>query len=75
MDSPTPNPDLILAMIEHWPGISDRELAGMVFGIGTNSSAINPLCRELANAGLVKRKLRPDALLGNWLADQGAMHD
>lgn len=70
METATPHPEDVLALIAQQPGISDREIAGRLLGGSATSGAVNPLCRELANAGLVKRKLRADALLGNWLAEQ-----
>jgi hypothetical protein len=65
-----PHPEDVLALIARQPGISDREIAGRLLGEAATSGAVNPLCRELASAGLVKRKLRADALLGNWLAER-----
>ncbi|MBM3549436.1 MAG: hypothetical protein FJX54_21060 [Alphaproteobacteria bacterium] len=70
MQTATPHPEDVLALIAQQPGISDREIAGRLLGAAAASSAVNPLCRELANAGLVKRRLRKDALLGNWLAER-----
>jgi hypothetical protein len=70
MHAAAPHPEDVLALIAQQPGISDRELAGRLMGKPASPSVVNPLCRELANAGLVKRKPRADALLGNWLAEQ-----
>jgi hypothetical protein len=58
-----------LELIAANPGISDREIAERVFGPGSIGSQVNGICRELAESGLTKRRLRKDYLLGNWLAD------
>ena len=57
-----------LKLIRAKPGISDREIAEAVYGRGSLGTMVNPLCRELADEGLTRRRLRPDHLLGNWLA-------
>lgn len=57
--------DAILALIRQQPGISDREIAAAIFGLGTPANIVNPMCRELADKGITKRRLRPDGLLGN----------
>jgi hypothetical protein len=59
--------DTVLDLIGRHPGISDREIAERFNGPGSAGGTFTPLCRELAEAGLIKRRLRPDALLGNWL--------
>lgn len=56
-----------LKLIGDRPGISDREIAEAVYGPGSLGTMVNPLCRELADEGLTRRRLRPDHLLGNWL--------
>jgi hypothetical protein len=58
--------DAVLDLIKAHPGISDRDLAATFFGQGTPGRRINGLCRELAEAGLTRRWVRPDLLLGNW---------
>jgi hypothetical protein len=66
--------DAILALITQQPGISDREIAGALFGVGTSGNMVTPLCRELASQGRTRRRLRPDALLGNWIAGEDPPH-
>jgi hypothetical protein len=60
-----------LELIVANPGISDRELAEQAFGPGTLGSAVNAVCRALADAGLTRRRLRRDGLLGNWPTRDG----
>jgi len=61
--------DYAMALVALRPGISDREIATSVYGPGTPSSVVTPLCRELAAEGMIKRRLRPDGLLGNFLRE------
>jgi len=56
-----------LKLIRDKPGISDREIAEIAYGPGSLGTMVNQLCRELAEDGLTRRRLRPDYLLGNWL--------
>jgi hypothetical protein len=74
MSDASTHSDAILALIKQHPGISDREIAGALFGVGTGGNTVTPLCRELASKGLTKRRLRPDALLGNWVAKEDPPH-
>jgi len=55
-----------LELIAAHPGISDRELAERILGPGAVGTAVNAVCRALADAGLTRRRLRSDGLLGNW---------
>ncbi|MBM3548652.1 MAG: hypothetical protein FJX54_17030 [Alphaproteobacteria bacterium] len=61
--------DYAMALVALRPGISDREIAASVFGPGTPSSTVTPTCRALANERVIKRKLRADGLLGNFLRE------
>lgn len=58
--------DTALKLIGEKPGISDREIAEAVHGPGSPGTMVNQLCRDLAEEGLTRRRLRPDHLLGNW---------
>lgn len=60
-----------LKLIGDKPGISDREIAEAVFGPGSLGTMVNQVCRDLVEEGLTRRRLRPDHLLGNWLAGEG----
>lgn len=56
-----------LQIIAEKPGASDREIAEAIYGPGSLGTLVNKECRELADQGLTRRRLRPDYLLGNWL--------
>jgi hypothetical protein len=74
MGDATDHRDTVLALIRQRPGISDRELEGAIFNGSANGGTLTPVCRELASAGVTRRKLRPDSLLGNWLAGEDPPH-
>ena len=63
-----PTRETVLDLIAQHPGISDHELAERVFGPGSASTMVNTLMRALAAEGVTRRRLRPDTLLGSWLA-------
>ncbi|MBL8688341.1 MAG: hypothetical protein JNL04_04550 [Rhodospirillaceae bacterium] len=60
--------DYALALVALCPGISDREMAERVFGPGTESDFVVPICRGLASGKMIERRLRPDGLFGNYLS-------
>ena len=49
------------------PGIRDRDIAAQVYGPGSPGMMVQETCRDLAEEGLTRRKLRPDGLLGTWI--------
>ncbi len=57
----------IIRLLEHNPGLSDRELANAIKGHGKSSQYINQKCRALVSRKILSRKKRRDGLLGNWL--------
>lgn len=61
--------DYAMALVALRPGISDREIAQSVYGPGTPSQVVTPICRELATEGVIRRRLRADGLLGNYLRE------
>jgi hypothetical protein len=61
--------DYAMALVALRPGISDREIAVSVYGPGTPGSTVAPVCRELASEGVIRRRLRSNGLLGNYLRD------
>jgi hypothetical protein len=61
--------DYALALIALRPGICDREMAASVYGPDSPSQMVTPVCRTLADEGAIRRRLRPDGLLGNFLRD------
>lgn len=60
--------DYAMALVALCPGISDREIAERVFGPGTESDFVVPICRALASERMIGRRLRPDGLFGNYLS-------
>ena len=60
----------IIRLLEHNPGLSDRELANAIKGRGKSSQYINQTCRTLASKKIILRKKRHDGLLGNWLVGE-----
>jgi hypothetical protein len=65
-ESTPPPKEAVLEIIRSSPGASDRDIAERLFGNGTPGSMVTAICRELAEAGLTRRRIRSDYLLGNW---------
>jgi hypothetical protein len=64
--------DAALVVIKARPGISDRELAEVAFGIGAGGQSVNAICRQLVTDGHTRRRLREDGLFGNYPVDPAA---
>jgi hypothetical protein len=56
----------IIRLLEHNPGLTDRELTDAIRGSGSSPQYINQICRFLESQGTVLRKIREDGLIGNW---------
>jgi hypothetical protein len=57
----------IIRLLEHNPGLSDKELAEAIQGRKSSIQYINQNCRRLESQNILIRKKRDDGLLGNWL--------
>lgn len=57
----------IIRLLEHNPGLSDKELAEAIQGRKSSIQYINQNCRRLESQEILIRKKREDGLLGNWL--------
>jgi hypothetical protein len=60
----------IIRLLQHSPGLSDRELANSIKGHGKSSQYVNQKCRALVSKNILLRKKRKDGLYGNWLVDE-----
>lgn len=60
-----------LALIAGKPGISDTEIAEVLFGPGAPGAIVSPVCCLLADEGLTWRRPRSDGAVGNWLSKDG----
>jgi hypothetical protein len=65
------NRETAVKWIAEAPGITDRELAERVFGPGAPDTQVASVCHDLEMMGLVRRRVRTDGALGNWLAKDG----
>jgi hypothetical protein len=57
----------IIRLLEHSPGLSDKELAAAIQGRKSSIQYINQNCRKLESQEIILRKKRDDGLIGNWL--------
>ena len=64
----------IIRLLEHNPGLSDKELAEAIQGHKSSIQYINQNCRGLESQGVIIRQKRDDGLLGNWLTDNHSAH-
>ena len=62
------NRDRVLDLIQRQPGLSDREIRERS-GIEPHQQ-VNQICRDLTRRGLIRRKGRPDGVLGNYPVSQ-----
>ena len=58
----------IVDLLNQNPGLSDREIANRLLGIGTPQQSVNAACRKLD--GVIIRRSRKDGLIGNYLTSK-----
>jgi hypothetical protein len=58
----------IIRLLEHTPGLTDRELTDAIRGYGASPQYVNQNCRNLESKHIICRKKREDGLIGNWLS-------
>lgn len=56
----------ILVAVTQTPGMTDRELADQLLGVGSPQQSVNQAARLLESAGAVLRVTRPDGKIGNF---------
>jgi hypothetical protein len=61
----------IIRLLEHNPGLTDREITDSLKGHSEPQQPINQKCHDLENRGILERRMRPDGLIGNYLASHG----
>jgi hypothetical protein len=61
----------IVRLLEHNPGLTDREITDSLRGYSEPQQPINQKCHALKNRGVLVRHTRPDGLIGNYLASHG----
>ncbi|MBM3598572.1 MAG: hypothetical protein FJX35_10190 [Alphaproteobacteria bacterium] len=61
--------DAVLELLRKNPGSTDRELAEILHGPSGDWRDISDQCRQLAETGLVVRRLRADGIMGNHLSN------
>jgi hypothetical protein len=59
----------IIYVLEHNPGLSDRELTDVLKGSEATTKHVNQYCKSLESQGILIRKKRLDRLIGSWLKD------
>ena len=60
----------IVSLLEHDPGLTDREITDSLNGHSAPQQPINQKCRDLEIRGVLVRRKRKDNLIGNYLAAQ-----
>jgi len=60
----------IIKLLEHNPGLTDREITDSLRGHSDSQQPINQRCHALKDRGVLLRRTRPDGLIGNYLTSQ-----
>jgi hypothetical protein len=60
----------IIKLLEHNPGLTDREITDSLRGHSDSQQPINQRCHALKDKGVLVRRTRPDGLIGNYLTSQ-----
>jgi hypothetical protein len=60
----------IVRLLEHTPGLTDREITDSVKSHSTHQAPINQRCHALEARGVLVRRTRRDGLIGNYLSAQ-----
>ena len=63
--------DLILRLLEHTDGLTDREITDQLEGHSSPQQPVNQLCRRMQTQKILVRKKRADGLIGNYLIRKG----
>ena len=63
----------IIKLLEHNPGLTDREITDSLRGHSDNQQPINQTCRNLEERGVLARRRRSDGLIGNYLVSQSGI--
>ena len=60
----------IVRLLEHNPGLTDREITDSLNDHSAPQQPINQKCHALKDKGVLVRRTRSDGLIGNYLASQ-----
>jgi cytochrome c553 len=60
----------IVRLLEHNPGMTDREITDLLNGHSAPQQPINQKCHALKDKGVLVRRNRSDGLIGNYLTTQ-----
>ena len=61
----------IVRLLDHNPGLTDREITDQLRGHSFSQQPINQRCHALKDKGVLVRQTRHDGLIGNYLASIG----
>lgn len=48
-------------------GLTDREITNVILGVNEPQQAVNQVCRLLTSKGIIRRIIRRDGLIGNYI--------
>lgn len=48
-------------------GLTDREITNAILGVNEPQQAVNQVCRLLTSKGIIRRIIRRDGLIGNYI--------
>jgi hypothetical protein len=65
----------IIKLLEHNPGLTDREITDSLCGHSDNQQPINQKCHDLQGRDILVRRRRSDGLIGNYLAPKSVNPD
>jgi hypothetical protein len=63
--------DRIITLLKNRDGLTDREITDALLGKNNPQQAVNQACRALADKSVLRRVIRKDGLIGNFLSEEG----
>lgn len=59
--------DKIMDLLIDKEGLTDREITNVILGVNEPQQAVNQVCRLLTSKGIIRRIIRRDGLIGNYI--------
>ncbi|WP_231578339.1 MarR family transcriptional regulator [Paenibacillus sp. FSL H7-0357] len=59
--------DKIMDLLIDKEGLTDREITNAILGVNEPQQAVNQVCRLLTSKGIIRRIIRRDGLIGNYI--------
>ncbi|MEK5419512.1 MarR family transcriptional regulator [Paenibacillus sp. FSL L8-0708] len=59
--------DKIMNLLIDKEGLTDREITNAILGVNEPQQAVNQVCRLMTSKGIIRRIIRRDGLIGNYI--------